>query len=74
MVLLQLAVIVGRADTGHFDLLQSPGLWAISADPSPNYKNDNEMLEIGMKLYDALYSRAKNIQQEKHTWNPDILK
>ena len=54
MVLLQLAVIVGRADTGHFDLLQSPGLWSISADPSPNYKNDNEMLEIGMKLYDAL--------------------
>lgn len=35
---------------------QSAGLWAISAGLSYNYQHDHEMLEIGMKLYDALYS------------------
>ena len=32
------------------------------------------MLAIGMKLYDALYSWARYVQNEKHTWNPDLLK
>jgi len=31
-----------------------------------------EQLEIGMKLYDALYSWAKYVQEEKHTWNPEL--
>ena len=26
------------------------------------------MLSIGMKVYDALYSWAKYVQEEKHTW------
>ena len=26
------------------------------------------MLTIGMKLYDALYSWAKYVQDEKHIW------
>ena len=71
----QLALIVRGADTDRFELApQSAGLWAISAGLSHNYKNDFEMLDIGMKLYDALYSWAKYVQQEKHTWNPDLLK
>jgi hypothetical protein len=28
------------------------------------------MLETGMKLYEALYSWAKYVQDERHTWNP----
>ena len=69
--LLQLAIIIRGADTNRFDLAQqAAGLWAISAGLSRNYKNDNEQLEIGMKLYDALYSWAKFVQDEKHTWNP----
>jgi hypothetical protein len=69
--LLQLAIIVRGADTNCFDLAQqAAGLWAISAGLSRNYKNDHEQLEIGMKLYDALYSWAKFVQDEKHTWNP----
>lgn len=32
------------------------------------------MLETGMKIYDALYSWAKYVHEEKHTWNPDLLK
>jgi hypothetical protein len=71
--LLQIAIIVRGADTDQFDLAkQSAGLWAISAGLSYNYNNDLEMLEIGMKIYDALYSWAKYVQQEKHTWNPEI--
>ena len=69
--LLQLSIIVRGADTDRFDIApQAAGLWAISAGLSYNYKNDHEMLEIGMKLYDALYSWAKYVQQERHNWNP----
>lgn len=69
--LFQLAAIVRGADTDHFDLApQAAGLWAISAGLSHNFQNDHEQLEIGMKIYDALYSWAKHVQSEKHTWNP----
>jgi hypothetical protein len=67
----QLALIVRAADTDRFDLVpQAAGLWAVSAGLSYNYTSDHEMLEIGMKLYDALYSWAKYVQQERHNWNP----
>ena len=68
--ILQIAVIVRGADTHRFDLAeQAAGLWAISAGLSVNYTNDYEQLEIGMKLYDALYSWAKFAKEEIHTWN-----
>jgi hypothetical protein len=71
--LLQLAVIVRGADTDRFDLAQqSAGLWAISAGLSHNIKDDHEMLKVGMKIYDALYSWAKYVSNERHTWNPDL--
>jgi hypothetical protein len=67
---LQIAKIVRGADTHRFDLAeQAAGLWAISAGLSVNYHNDHEQLEVGMKLYDALYSWAKFAKQETHTWN-----
>jgi hypothetical protein len=73
--LLQLAAIVRGADTDRFDLApQSAGLWAISAGLSYNEPDDHKMLEIGMKIYDALYSWAKYVQEERHTWNADIIK
>lgn len=69
--LLQITGIVRGADTNQFGLApQSAGLWAISAGLSYNYKDDHEQLAIGMKIYDALYSWAKYVQAEKHTWNP----
>lgn len=71
--LLQIALIVRGADTDSFQLApQAAGLWAISAGLSHNFKNDHEMLQIGMKMYDALYSWAKYVQSEKHTWNPNL--
>jgi hypothetical protein len=67
----QLATIIRGADTDRFQLApQAAGLWAISAGLSHNYTNDHEMLAIGMKLYDALYSWVKYVQQETHNWNP----
>jgi hypothetical protein len=69
----QIATIIRGADTDHFELApQSAGLWAISAGLSYNYQNDHEMLAIGMKIYDALYSWAKYVQEEKHNWSPVI--
>ena len=69
----QIAVIVRGADTNSFHLApQAAGLWAISAGLSYNYKDDHEQLAIGMKIYDALYSWAKYVQSEKHTWNPNL--
>jgi len=69
----QLCLVVRGADTDRFDLApQAAGLWAISAGLSYNYKNDFEMLELGMKIYDALYSWAKYVHNEKHTWTPSL--
>ena len=71
--ILQLAVIVRGADTSRFDLApQAAGLWAISIGLSYNIGDDQEMLRVGIKLYDALYSWAKHLQDEKHPWNPDL--
>lgn len=68
---LHIADIVRAADTDTFQLApQAAGLWAISAGLSYNHKDDQEMLTIGMKIYDALYSWSKYVQEEKHNWNP----
>ena len=68
---LAMAPIIRGADTDHHELAaQSTGLWAISAGLSYNFRNDSELLEQGMILYDALYSWAKYLQKEKHTQQP----
>jgi hypothetical protein len=66
-----LAIIVRGADTDRHDLAtQASGLWAISAGLSYNIKDDQQLLERGLIIYDALYSWAKHLQDEKHTQNP----
>jgi hypothetical protein len=73
--LLQMALIVRGADTSRFDLAQqAAGLYAISSGLSHNIADDHEMPKVGMILYDALYSWAKYVRDEKHTWNADIMK
>jgi AraC-like DNA-binding protein len=67
----KIAQIVRGADTDRHDLAsQSSGLWAIFAGLCYNIKDDYELLEKGMIIYDALYSWAKYLQNEKHTENP----
>jgi len=66
-----MATIVRGADTDRHNLAaQASGLWAISSGLAYNYKNDHELLEKGMVLYDAIYSWAKFLQKEKHTQQP----
>lgn len=68
---LAMAPIVRGADTDHHELaFQASGLWAVSAGLAYNYKDDQELLEKGMLLYDALYSWAKHLQKEKHAQQP----
>jgi len=66
-----MAAIVRGADTDRHDIArQSSGLWAIAAGLSYNIKDDYQLLEIGFVIYDALYSWAKFLQDEKHIQNP----
>jgi AraC-like DNA-binding protein len=66
-----LSSIVRGADTDRHDIAQqASGLWAISAGLSHIIKNDYQLLEQGMLLYDALYAWATYLQKERHTQNP----
>lgn len=66
-----MADIIRGADTDRNDIAsQSSGLWAISAGLSHNIKDDYQLLDKGMMLYDALYSWASYLRHEKHTQNP----
>ena len=66
-----LSAIVRGADTDRHDIAgQASGLWAISAGLSHLIRNDYDLLEQGMLIYDALYAWAKYLQKEKHTQNP----
>lgn len=66
-----IAPIVRGADTDRHDMAsQASGLWAISAGLAYNHKDDYELLEKGMVIYDALYSWAKHLQHEKHLQQP----
>ena len=66
-----ISAIVRGADTDRHDIApQASGLWAISSGLSENIKDDHELLEKGMIIYDALYTWAKDLQKVKHTQNP----
>jgi AraC-like DNA-binding protein len=66
-----IALIVRGADTDRPHLAaQSSGLWAISSGLAHITDKDQELLEKGMMIYDALYHWAKYHQNEKHTQNP----
>jgi AraC-like DNA-binding protein len=66
-----MAPIVRGADTDKYDTaVQASGLWAISAGLAYNFKNDEELLEKGMIIYDALYSWAKYLKDQKHLQQP----
>jgi hypothetical protein len=66
-----MALIIRGADTDkHYLTNESSGLWAISAGLAYNIRNDHQLLEKGMLLYDALYSWAKFLQKEHHTQHP----
>lgn len=64
----RIAGIVRGADTDRHDFApQSAGLEAIFSGLAYNIKDDQELLELGMIIYDGLYSWAKHLHQLKHT-------
>jgi hypothetical protein len=64
----RIAAIVRGADTDRHDFApQAAGLEAIFAGLAYNSKNDYELLELGMGIYDGLYSWAKHLYHKKHT-------
>jgi len=71
----ELAIIVRGADTDRLELApQCAGLAALSLGLSRTYRNDHEMLEHGMVMYDALYAWCKEGKDEVHTWNPALYR
>ena len=70
----RLATIVRGADTDRLDLApQCAGLLATSLGLSQRYRDDHEMLEHAMPVYDGLYSWCrKEIEggNGRHSWNP----
>ncbi|GAB3911094.1 hypothetical protein GCM10028803_51710 [Larkinella knui] len=66
-----MAPIIRGADTDdHSVASQAAGLWAISAGMAFMIRDDYELLEKGMLIYDSLYSWATYLPQVKHVQSP----
>lgn len=66
-----MAPIIRGADTDQHHLSgQCSGLWAIAAGMAYNIKDDQQLLQAGTVIYDALYTWAKHLQNVKHTESP----
>ncbi|MEP1965055.1 chromate resistance protein ChrB domain-containing protein [Tateyamaria sp.] len=65
----RLAKVVRAADTNRHDLApEAAGLLALSVGLSRQYRDDQEQLEAGLPLYDALYRWARDGKDEGHDW------
>ena len=65
-----MAVIIRGADTDRHEIAdEAAGLWAISAGLAHNITNDQQLLETGMIIYDALYTWATHLYKQKHLKN-----
>ncbi|MBS7563024.1 chromate resistance protein [Mucilaginibacter sp. Bleaf8] len=66
--LLRIAAIVRGADTDRHDFApQAAGLEAIFSGLAFNIKDDQELLKVGMIIYDGLYSWATHLFRKKHS-------
>jgi len=67
----RIAAIVRGADTDRHDFApQAAGLSAIFLGLSKNIPDDHELLELGIKVYDGLYTWAKYLYEQKHIQEP----
>ncbi|MEH3113028.1 chromate resistance protein ChrB domain-containing protein [Pedobacter terrae] len=67
----RMAAIIRGADTDRLDFApQAAGLSAIFLGLSRNITNDQELLELGMKVYDGLYTWARHLHNQRHTQSP----
>jgi Uncharacterized conserved protein len=66
--LFRMALIVRGADTDRHDLAtQSAGLEAIFAGLAYNIHDDYQLLDLGMIIYDGLYSWSKHLYKLQHS-------
>ena len=72
--LAKLATIVRAADTDCLELApQAAGLLAVSLGLGYCFADDQELLRHALVVYDALYAWCRNLQREKHAWQPDKI-
>lgn len=66
--LIRIAAIVRGADTDRHDIsAQSAGLEAIFSGLAYNVQDDYQLLDLGMIIYDGLYSWSKHLYQLRHS-------
>lgn len=71
----KIALVIRGADKDRHDLApEAAGLWAIASGMAGNIKDDQELLQYGLRIYDALYSWAKSGRPEKHTYDYSSLR
>ncbi|RXK85734.1 chromate resistance protein ChrB domain-containing protein [Filimonas effusa] len=64
----RMAAIIRGADTDRHDFApQAAGLEAIFAGLADNIRDDHHLLDMGMTIYDGLYTWAKHLHHLKHT-------
>lgn len=74
VALRRLAEIVRAADTDTLDRSpQAPGLLAISLGLSANISDDQELLKVGLPIYDALYTWCRSMSAEHHGWHAPTI-
>ncbi|MEO0767143.1 MAG: chromate resistance protein ChrB domain-containing protein [Pseudomonadota bacterium] len=65
----RLARVIRAADTNRHDLAaEAAGLLAVSVGLSRQFRSDQDQLEAGLGLYDALYRWARDGADEGHDW------
>ena len=73
--LARLAQIVRAADTDTLDHSpQAPGLLAITLGLGANIRDDQELLQAALTLYDALYTWCRTLSGERHGWHPQTIR
>jgi AraC-like DNA-binding protein len=67
----KLATIVRGADTDRHELApECAGVWAVFAGLAHFISEDQELLAVGLVVYDGLYAWAKDLQGVRHTQQP----
>lgn len=69
--LIRMARVIRAADTNRHDLApEAAGLLALSVGLSRQFKDDQDQLDHGLIMYDALYRWARDGTGETHDWLP----
>ncbi len=73
--LARLAEIVRAADTDTLDRSpEAPGLLAIMLGLGANIRDDHQLLDVAVPVYDALYTWCRSLKRERHGWNPQAIR